>query len=150
MHPEDKEIWDKKEEAIGALHVAVSTDDIDESLIDVMVMLNRIPGVATLYSCEGHRDHGSPAAFLITVLSARKESALRKRLLSFLVSAPVFIQVEFEHSIDTPICPRMYTRVKFTGDPQHVGKACLPMFYYIYDVLAAIGSSRASALSKLE
>jgi len=150
VHPEGKEIWEKKSRSFEIFHEDLSINKVGPFLVDVLQKLNELPGVATLYSCQGHKDERSPMAYVYLVLSSRKTESLRRTILPFLKRAPFFLTVEFEHSIDIHICSQLSTRVKINGDIDHIGEDALPMFYYIYDFLATIGSSRALECSTLE
>ena len=150
MHPEDKEIEHAKKAYLQQLLKAIEEDDVDPLIVPALKKLNELPGVVTQYSCQGHKTHGSPMAYVYFVLSKRKEAVLRKYIWSFLKYAPFFLQVEFEYSIDSHICPQLYTRVKLNGDTEHNGKASLPMFHYIHDFLATIGSDTRLNLPSVE
>jgi hypothetical protein len=150
MHAEDKEIAQVKEFNLQQLSEEIKAGKVDPVIVDILGQLNKISGVATLYACQGHKDHGSPMAFLYLVVSKRKEAILHKHLWPFIKYAPFFLTVEFEYSIDTHVCPQLYTRVKFDGDVEYIGEACLPMFHYIHDFFVTIGSNEAIEPAELE
>ena len=140
MHAEDKEIVHAKEHYLQQLLTAIEENDVDPLIVPALIKLNELPGVITLYSCTGHKDRGSPMPFVYLIISKRKEAILRKHVWPFIKYAPFFLQVEFEYSVDIHICSRMQTRIKFQGEPDNAEEDSLPMFHYIHDFLATIGS----------
>lgn len=150
VHCEDREIERVKKTYLQQLLKAIEADEVDRLLVPVLRKLNELPGVVTQYSCQGHKTHGSPAAYVYLILSIRKETILQIHTLEFLKSAPFSLHLEFEHSLDSPIRSQLCTRVKISGDTYHYGEDCLPMYHYIHDFLATIGSDTKLDLTSVE
>ena len=134
MEQEDLEIGAAKVEALQRLAEEIAAGRVDAHLAPFLHSLNRIPGVATEYSCHGHSEVSSPVAFVILALAERHSQRLYENRKEFLKNAPFQMSLEFKY-LRVPKSTDVEERVWIGGDLDHIGEDCLPMFHYLTEFL---------------
>lgn len=119
----------RKQFLMERLQREIEAGEVDKCVIPWLGRLNEIPGVATNYSCEGHRDIGSPMSYVVLTLSKDLSAALFVWKYVFLHNAPFPVEVEFRYR--GPTEGELEERVWINGDVDHIGEDCLPMFSYL-------------------
>lgn len=85
------------------------SDVVDVNLIDVIKKLNQIPGVATVFSCEGHYERNDRDLMIVLVCTQEGEANLQEIMLSLFTHLPREHRFTFALELSFLLHPEKYT-----------------------------------------
>ena len=128
--------WEvRRNEHLKRLAAEVAVDAVDEGLLPFLERLNKIPGVATEYSCIGHPEKDSNNAYVILDLESRIADAVYHWRTPFLRDAPIPASLDFRYWQEGG---ETVERVWVNATPENAGETSLPLFEYLIRFLMEI------------